>query len=100
LQGAPPAHIASPGPKVGKRSCRCTSVRAVYGEMLHESLAADGVRVVQLVIPGSIPKLQVANGADGVPERIWQLHDTGGFQNDAHPARGRAGVAPERTAPC
>jgi len=51
---------------------------SAYGEMLHEALAADGVRVVQLVIPGSIPKLQVTNGVDGVAERIWQLHATPG----------------------
>jgi len=51
---------------------------SAYGEMLHEALAADGVRVVQLVIPGSIPKLQVSNGVDGVAERIWQLHTTPG----------------------
>lgn len=51
---------------------------SAYGEMLHEALAADGVRVVQLVIPGSIPKLQVTNGVDGVAERIWQLHTTPG----------------------
>lgn len=51
---------------------------SAYGEMLHEALADEGVRVVQLVIPGSIPKLKVANGVDGVAERIWQLHTTPG----------------------
>jgi NADP-dependent 3-hydroxy acid dehydrogenase YdfG len=51
---------------------------SAYGEMLHEALAAEGVRVVQLVIPGSIPKLQVTNGVDGVAERIWQLHTAAG----------------------
>lgn len=51
---------------------------SAYGEMLHEALADEGVRVVQLVIPGSIPKLQVPNGIDGVAERIWQLHTTPG----------------------
>lgn len=51
---------------------------SAYGEMLHEALADEGVRVVQLVIPGSIPKLQVTNGVDGVAERIWQLHTTSG----------------------
>ena len=51
---------------------------SAYGEMLHEVLAAEGVRVVQLIIPGSIPKLQVTNGVDGVAERIWHLHTTPG----------------------
>ena len=51
---------------------------SAYGEMLHEALADEGVRVVQLVIPGSIPKLQVTNGVDGVAECIWQLHTTSG----------------------
>ena len=51
---------------------------SAYGEMLHDALADEGVRVVQLVIPGSIPKLQVSNGVDGVAERIWQLHTTAG----------------------
>jgi NADP-dependent 3-hydroxy acid dehydrogenase YdfG len=51
---------------------------SAYGEMLHDALAEEGVRVVQLVIPGSIPKLQIENGVDGVAERIWQLHTTPG----------------------
>ncbi|WP_084039564.1 SDR family NAD(P)-dependent oxidoreductase [Demequina sp. NBRC 110053] len=47
---------------------------SAYGEMLHEALAEDGVHVAQLVIPGSIPKLQIEGGIDGVADRIWQLH--------------------------
>ena len=49
-----------------------------YGEMLHEALAPEGINVAQLVIPGSIPKLQVENGIDGVADRIWGLHATPG----------------------
>lgn len=49
-----------------------------YGEMLHEALKDEGVNVVQLVIPGSIPKLQVDGGLDGVAERIFGLHATPG----------------------
>lgn len=49
-----------------------------YGEMLHEALAPEGINVTQLVIPGSIPKLQVENGIDGVADRIWGLHTTPG----------------------
>jgi len=47
---------------------------SAYGEMLHEALAEEGVRVAQLVIPGGIPKLQLPNGIDDVADRIWQLH--------------------------
>ncbi|GLI27559.1 short-chain dehydrogenase [Agromyces rhizosphaerae] len=54
---------------------------SAYGEMLHHALAEEGVRVVQLVIPGGIPKLQLPNGIDDVAERIWGLHETpGGFR--------------------
>ena len=54
---------------------------SAYGEMLHEALAGEGVRVVQLVSHGSIPKRQGADGVDGVAERIWQLHtSTGEFR--------------------
>ncbi|WP_430869201.1 SDR family NAD(P)-dependent oxidoreductase [Demequina aurantiaca] len=45
-----------------------------YGEMLHDALADEGIGVVQLVIPGAIPKLQLENGIDDVAERIWSLH--------------------------
>ena len=45
---------------------------SAYGEMLHDALEEEGVRVAQLVIPGSIPKLRYT--LDEVAERIWQLH--------------------------
>ncbi len=51
---------------------------SAYGEMLHDALADEGVRVVQLVIPGAIPKLQLPNGIDDVADRIWGLHATPG----------------------
>ena len=51
---------------------------SAYGEMLHDALADEGIRVAQLVIPGSIPKLQLDNGIDSVAERIWELHSTPG----------------------
>lgn len=47
---------------------------SAYGEMLHEALADEGVRVAQLVIPGGIPQLQLENGIDDVAARIWGLH--------------------------
>ncbi len=51
---------------------------SAYGEMLHEALVDEGINVTQLVIPGSIPKLQVEDGLDGVADRIWGLHQTPG----------------------
>lgn len=51
---------------------------SAYGEMLHEALENEGVRVMQLVIPGAIPRLQLPNGIDDVADRIWDAHATPG----------------------
>lgn len=51
---------------------------SAYGEMLHDALKDEGIRVVQLVIPGGIPKLRLPNGIDDVAERIWQIQSTPG----------------------
>ena len=51
---------------------------SAYGEMLHDALEDEGIRVVQLVIPGGIPKLQLPNGIDDVAARIWELHASRG----------------------
>lgn len=51
---------------------------SAYGEMLHDALEVEGVRVAQLVIPGAIPKLQLVNGLDDVADRIWGLHAVAG----------------------
>ena len=54
---------------------------SAYGEMLHDALEGEGIRVSQLVIPGGIPQLQIPNGIDGVADRIWGLHsDAGPFR--------------------
>jgi NADP-dependent 3-hydroxy acid dehydrogenase YdfG len=47
---------------------------SAYGEMLHDALEDEGIRVSQLVIPGGIPQLQLPNGIDEVANRIWGLH--------------------------
>jgi short-subunit dehydrogenase len=47
---------------------------SAYGEMLHDALEGEGIRVSQLVIPGGIPQLQLPNGIDDVADRIWGLH--------------------------
>ncbi|TDW30842.1 SDR family NAD(P)-dependent oxidoreductase [Cryobacterium psychrophilum] len=51
---------------------------SAYGEMLHDALKDEGIRVSQLVIPGGIPQLQLANGIDGIADRIWDLHAVAG----------------------
>ncbi|TFD28357.1 SDR family NAD(P)-dependent oxidoreductase [Cryobacterium cryoconiti] len=51
---------------------------SAYGEMLHDALEGEGVRVSQLVIPGGIPQLQLDDGIDGVADRIWDLHAVAG----------------------
>jgi NADP-dependent 3-hydroxy acid dehydrogenase YdfG len=54
---------------------------SAYGEMLHDALEEEGIRVSQLVIPGGIPQLQLPNGIDDVADRIWGLHaDSGPFR--------------------
>ena len=51
---------------------------SAYGEMLHDALEDEGVRVSQLVIPGGIPQLQLPNGIDDVADRVWDLHSVAG----------------------
>ena len=51
---------------------------SAYGEMLHDALESEGIRVSQLVIPGGIPQLELPNGIDDVADRIWQLHAVAG----------------------
>ena len=54
---------------------------SAYGEMLHDALVDQGIRVAQLVIPGGIPQLQLPHGIDDVADRIWGLHaDPGPFR--------------------
>jgi NADP-dependent 3-hydroxy acid dehydrogenase YdfG len=51
---------------------------SAYGEMLHDALEGEGIRVSQLVIPGGIPQLELPNGIDDVADRIWELHANAG----------------------
>ncbi|WP_297082112.1 SDR family oxidoreductase [uncultured Demequina sp.] len=51
---------------------------SAYGEMLHEALADEPIRVSQMVIPGAIPKLQIEGGVVGVADRIWDLQASDG----------------------
>ncbi|QYF74159.1 SDR family NAD(P)-dependent oxidoreductase [Cryobacterium sp. PAMC25264] len=51
---------------------------SAYGEMLHDALESENIRVSQLVIPGAIPQLDLAHGIDSVADRIWDLHTVAG----------------------
>lgn len=51
---------------------------SAYGEMLHDALEEEGIRVRQLVIPGGIPHLRLENGIDDVAERVWSIHSAPG----------------------
>ena len=51
---------------------------SAYGEMLHDALEPEGIRVIQLVIPGGIPQLELPNGIDDVADRIWELQAVAG----------------------
>lgn len=51
---------------------------SAYGEMLHDALEEEGIRVNQLVIPGGIPQLELPNGIDDVADRVWELHASAG----------------------
>lgn len=51
---------------------------SAYGQMLHDALEPEGIRVRQLVIPGAIPADDPERGPDAVAERIWGLHTTPG----------------------
>ncbi|MFI2363966.1 hypothetical protein [Promicromonospora sp. NPDC019610] len=51
---------------------------SAYGQMLHDALEPEGIRVRQLVVPGAVPTDDPERGPDAVAERIWGLHTTPG----------------------
>ncbi|XVU28570.1 SDR family NAD(P)-dependent oxidoreductase [Actinoplanes sp. CA-054009] len=67
---------ARPNPRVGGTSIAFAGEGA-YGQMLHETLSAEGVHVGQLIIPGAIEPGQ----APGLAEKLWRMHsDRGEFR--------------------
>ncbi|SNY47110.1 SDR family NAD(P)-dependent oxidoreductase [Paractinoplanes atraurantiacus] len=67
---------ARPNPKVGGTSIAFAGEGA-YGQMLHETLSAEGVHVGQLIIPGAIEPGQT----EGLAEKLWRMHsDRGEFR--------------------
>lgn len=47
---------------------------SAYGQMLHDALADQGIRVAQLIIPGGIDGGDPQFASDALAEQLWQLH--------------------------
>lgn len=47
---------------------------SAYGQMLHDALADEGIRVAQLIIPGGIDGGDPLFASDALAEQLWQLH--------------------------
>lgn len=47
---------------------------SAYGAILHDAVAAQGVQVRQLIIPGAIGGGDPLFDPDALAERLWQLH--------------------------
>jgi hypothetical protein len=45
-----------------------------YARMLHDTLAAEGIHVAQLIIPGAIRPDHPANAPAALADRLWQMH--------------------------
>ena len=42
--------------------------------MLHDTLAAEGIRVAQLIIPGAIRPGHETHDPNVLADRLWRLH--------------------------
>jgi short-subunit dehydrogenase len=59
---------------------------SALGQMLDAELAADGIRVRQLVVPGSIEPDHPQKNPEALADRLWDLHaQPGGFRTFAIP---------------
>jgi NADP-dependent 3-hydroxy acid dehydrogenase YdfG len=59
---------------------------SALGQILHDTLAEEGIRVRQLVIPGSIQPGDADTDPDVLADRLWELHaEPGGFRAFAAP---------------
>ncbi|WP_018178891.1 SDR family NAD(P)-dependent oxidoreductase [Jongsikchunia kroppenstedtii] len=47
---------------------------SAYGQMLHDALEAEGIRVAQLIIPGAIDGGDPLFASDALADRLWNLH--------------------------
>jgi NADP-dependent 3-hydroxy acid dehydrogenase YdfG len=50
------------------------AAESAYAAVLHDALAADGVHVAQLIVPGAISPDSADSSPDAVAERIWSIH--------------------------
>jgi hypothetical protein len=64
---------ARPNPRVAGTSIAFAG-ESVYASMLHTALAADGVHVGQLIIPGGITPGHPTHDPDILAERLWTMH--------------------------
>jgi short-subunit dehydrogenase len=60
------------------------AAESAYGHLLHDTLAADGIHVGQLIIPGAIIPGHPRKGPDALAETLWGMHrDRHGFRHFA-----------------
>jgi NAD(P)-dependent dehydrogenase (short-subunit alcohol dehydrogenase family) len=64
---------ARPNPNVAGTSIAFAGEGA-YAKMLHDTLADDGIRVAQLIIPGAIEPGHPTHDPDVLADKLWQLH--------------------------
>ena len=50
------------------------AAESTYGTLLHDALAADGVHVGQLIVPGAIVPGHPTHDPDVLAERLWSMH--------------------------
>ncbi|MFF6784559.1 SDR family NAD(P)-dependent oxidoreductase [Streptomyces sp. NPDC012510] len=60
------------------------AAESAYGHMLHDTLAAEGVHVAQLVVPGAIVPGHTRKDPAVLADTLWKLHrDRHGFRHFA-----------------
>jgi NADP-dependent 3-hydroxy acid dehydrogenase YdfG len=72
-----------PNPSVAGTSVAFAG-EAAYAQLLHDDLAADGIHVAQLIVPGSIVAGHPRKDPAVLAERVWGMHtDRAGFRHFA-----------------
>lgn len=62
------------------------AAESAYARMLHDSLAADGVHVAQLIIPGAIAPGDEHTDPATLADTLWRIHhQRGDFRYYASP---------------
>jgi len=70
-----------PNPAVAATSVAFAG-EAAYAQLLHHALAADGIHVGQLIVPGSIVAGHPRKDPVVLAERVWAMHaDRAGFRH-------------------